>query len=332
MLRLAALVLGWAVAGGSAFGQRIEVQPSDAQRCLTVVAGAPAQPTYPREQLQAGRSSQVKVRLRFSSPDSAPQAEVLSTGGQEFDDVVLEHASRLRVPCMAANSPRVSLIQHYHFFPDDDRVWADLFDEDADSRSKRVSSCVVHESGSGHPPYPLRAQQEGIQGRVWLNLRFEARGKASRSAVYARPNARALSRAIETWALGFRLDCDLQEPVNVDVQFTFRFGGDDRYGFRPLTLGQWVGSSVDVRRNGLQMDLTRTGCPFSVQVTYLQPLLPNRVRQIGPPDPRREPFLAWLRNSVLSITEAQRDAVFGDDVRLDVPCTSYDIPPPAPQR
>jgi hypothetical protein len=323
-LRVAALVAAPLAAGASV----IELAPSDAVACLTTTSGKAEAPVYPPEHLKAGRTSTFRATFTFDSPTRAPKVDFPdSQGEQAFRESVRAYAALLRVPCMAAGSPPVTLSRDIVFQLDDDRVAMTPVRDEADAARKSMLSCIRHQSGERIPPFPPLALREGRQGRVHAEYRFVDANSPPIVTAVARPYAWAFKDALERWSQGLRMPCHAGEPLNMTAVYAWTIEGEARYGFREMDLRAWVGSARQLRERGLQMDLTKMGCPFAVSLTYLRPDRSNPVREIGTPDPRREPFLEWLRESELALRPELLDAAYADTVRIDVPCYRFNIPP-----
>jgi hypothetical protein len=73
-------------------------------------------PNYPHSALRAGVQGVALVRLSFSSPDAAPQAEVLYDGGHaKFADIALDHAATYRLPCLTSERAPFQMVQQFEF-------------------------------------------------------------------------------------------------------------------------------------------------------------------------------------------------------------------------
>jgi hypothetical protein len=97
------------------------------------------------------------------------------------------------------------------------------------------------------------------------------------------------------------------------------------YGFKPLTLPKFLGAVRDMRRQRLEFDFTRMGCPFDVRLTYLQPARKNVVAQFDNDNPARQPFIEWLKGVQLDLPAPSLEAVYADSLTLTVPCTKLNL-------
>jgi hypothetical protein len=306
----------------------IELAPSDGVECLTTTTGKPEAPVYPAEELKAGRGAVFRAAFTFTSPTRAPRVEFPDQRSEQaFSESVSRYAALLRMPCLTASAPPVTLTREFIFQIDDDRVVMTPPRDVADAERRRLTDCIRHTSGERMPPYPEKALREGRHARVFAAMRFVDAQSPPSMTILARRSAEAFKAELEAWSRDLRMPCHSGEPVNTFVTFSWAIEGNTRPGFREMDLRAWVGITRHIRQRGFKMDLTAMGCPFAVSITYLRPERANWVRQIGTPDPRREPFIAWLRESELDLGPSVLDAVFADNVRIDVPCLRFNVPP-----
>lgn len=326
MRGLVACLLAWACCMPAAAQERA-AEPSEAQRCLTHRDGPAAQPTYPAAAYNANRGGRVQMELQFRGAQREPDTRVLlHQGDDDLLAAVEAHVRGLRLPCLAAGAQPAVLRQEYVFQRDTRRVhWSNAEDTQADERD-RDWSCLVHASGFRAPEYPARARRQDVQGRVLARLRFDSAEAAPQIEVFSRPDATDLARAVQTWAEGYRVPCLRQGPISSVFTFIFRLG-DDRYGFREVTLVQFMASVRGVREQTLQFDTTEMACPFELQVQYRRPGLPNAVGEPGERVPARRPLLEWLAAADLDLRHEMLDAVYGDSFKLAVPCMKINLKP-----
>ena len=324
---LPALVLAASLlVGGTADAQQVALMPSPVSQCLTASDPALELPEYPFVQYKSGERGRVKVALEFGAAELQPVITVLEhDGGDIFVDNVIVHARSLRVPCLPPGSS-VRLEREYVFQPDQRRAYAGPSRDVADARREELLRCMRHVSGNLKMAYPPWAQRENVQGRVLVDLHFRDAEGAPEARVFARPGARRLAEEIERWVAGLRLPCHAGEPIHGSVAYVFRFEGE-AYGFKPMTLLQFMGSVKDVRQQRVQFDTTHMGCPFQIQLTYRQPFQRNWVGTVGGHDPARHALLEWLRNAELDVPRNTLDSVFGDTADITVPCLKIDHTP-----
>ncbi|MDP1900272.1 MAG: hypothetical protein Q8K96_07445 [Rubrivivax sp.] len=326
-LRLAGLGACIGALGSPALAQDVTLEPTPALRCLTPLAEQRGAPEYPLRVFKLGLGGRVKVELEFTTPDKRPAVKVLESEGDEsFIDAVKAHVREYRVPCLEGADIPSRLVIDFVFKPDDRRViWSKPVDPMAAERA-RTLDCLSHVSGNKTPPYPVWAQRQNVQGRVLARLRFDAPDRPPVAEVFARPAAEGLAEHIKTWAEGYRLPCHQGGPLRANVVFVFVFEGET-YGFRDLTLRQFLGAVRGIREQTLTFDFNTMACPFDVKWVYQQPFMPNAVGEVGSSDAARRPFLDWLSRVELDLPKRSLDSVFGDHVTLTVPCVKIAIKP-----
>jgi hypothetical protein len=308
--------------------QQVTQEPSPALACLTPAAEARGLPQYPKAMLGSRRHGLVKVQLNFTSADRQPDGEVLEhEGGQAFLDAVEEHVHTWRVPCLDQVGGRARLAFEFVFRPDD-RVVVPRAPVDSWHAAERdMLACVVNASGSKAPDYPIDAQRIGIEGRVVARLRFESATEPPSAELYSGRGAERLQSAVEDWVRHYRMPCHSGAPVTSLWTFMFHLDGNKPYGFKPMSLLSWMRQTKDLGKQTLQVDTTKMGCPFELQVRYLQPALASSVAEIDSYHPARGPLLDWLAQSELKLARRQLDSVFGDTAILSVPCMKLDLKP-----
>lgn len=324
--RVLLLAAGGLVCGAAA-AQQVELEPSPAAQCLTANDPALALPEYPFVQYKSGERGRVKLALEFSAADAAPQITVLEQdGGEAFVDSVRKHARSLRVPCLPAGGT-VRLERDYVFEPDRQQAYAGPGRDVADAQRLELLGCMRHVSGSLQLQYPQWALRDEVRGRVLVQLRFDdAAGPPTVMQVAARPGARRLATEVEQWVAGVRLPCHAGGPIHASLLYEFRFEGE-AYGFKPMTLLQFMGNVKGARQQRVQFDTTHMGCPFDIRLMYRRPFMRNWVGSVGGYDPARHALLEWLRNAELDVPRNTLDAVFGDTADITVPCLKIDHTP-----
>jgi hypothetical protein len=174
--------------------------------------------------------------------------------------------------------------------------------------------------------YPLDAQQRALQGRLWATVRYAAPDQAPEVQLHHRDQAEPFAAGVKAWLLKRRMPCMQGEPVTANMKFIFRLEGDS-FGFKPLTLLQYMGRTAGLKQQQVQFDTTTMGCPFDLRLDYLQPNGSNRVGELGESNPARRPLLEWLANSSLALAPAQLDAVYADTADIHVACIKIDLKP-----
>ena len=311
-----------------AHAQTAELQPSDALKCLQHIKGPGQQPAYPELEFNANKGARVQVELAFTRPDRAPEVTILlQEASPPFVEAVLEHVRGLRVPCLVEKGGAARIRQDFDFATDRRQVhWSSPEDSDAAQRGS-LWRCVLHPSGNRGPEYPLWAQSQEVQGRVLARARFTDGTSAPTVEVFARPYADGLADTIRNWTKDLRLPCHSGGPLTFTIVYQFLLE-DSRYGFKEITFNEFLGNVKGIRQQVLQLDTTAMGCPFDVRLNYRQPLLPNKVGEVGPKNPARRPLLEWLAKSELDVRRDAANAIFAADAKITVPCVKIDLKPP----
>jgi hypothetical protein len=314
-------------ATSSARAQEVDLLPSAASRCLQPPAEERGLPEYPFAAWKNGEKGRVKVELEFTIPDGRPRVRVLeSDGPSSMVDAVETHLRSYRVPCLTPADAPARLQIEFVFRPDDRQVlWSRPVDADATQRRKSLQ-CVRHTSGEKAPAYPMDALRRELQGRVLVKLRFVAPDKPPIAEVYARPSAKPLADAVDSWVQGYRMPCLDGASADGIWSFVYRIEGE-AFGFKPLDLLQFMGvvSGIDKQRIGF--DTSAMGCPFELRLQYRQPFTVNLVGEVGASDPARRPLIEWLQAAQLNLSRRSLDAVFADFTTITVPCVKINLKP-----
>ena len=307
----------------------VRLEPTPASGCLTATDAKQSAPEYPFVEYKDGKPGRVLVELRFAGPALRPEVIVVdSSGGDAFVDAVKNHARSLRVPCMAQNTEPVALRREYVFQPLGDKVDAGPVQDAGAARQQALLACIQNRS-SGVPAYPWRALRQELQGRVIALLTFTSPDQPPDVQLLHRPSAADLTETVKPWVAGYRLPCFVpgqDQPLRTTTHFVFRIEGG-AYGFKPLTLQQFVGITTNLGLRPLIIDTTAMGCPFELRLEYRQPGLRNAVYNIGPYVAAREPLLEWLRGAALDLKPNALDSIYGDTADIAVPCARLNIQP-----
>lgn len=310
-----------------ALAQIVTLEPGAAQRCLTPPPELRGTPEYPLGPWKRNEPGSVEVELSFAGPDKRPSVSVLaSKGSDEFIDAVKEHVEKYRVPCLGpTEGPSLARFE-FVFKPEDRKVFSTAPIDPSRQAKAAQLRCVRHVSGEPRPNYPRRARQEEIQGRVLTQLTFTTADQPPTAKVMARKAARVLSAAVEDWVQGLRMPCHSGGPVEATWVHEFRLD-DSIYGFKPLTLIQFLPVVRGIHQQKLQFDFNTMNCPFDVSLRYRKPFLPNVVGEFANTHPGRQPFLQWLAQVELDLPSNAADSVFGDQLTLTIPCTKINLNP-----
>jgi hypothetical protein len=295
-------------------------------------------PEYPFVPFKRGQQGRVKVALTFTTPQTRPAVDVLlQEGGDEFVEAVKQHVRDYRVPCHDGGETPAKLVFDFVFRADDRQVhWSPPVDA-RDGQRKAQLACIAHESGKKTPEYPPAVLRAGYQGRVLMRLRFDAPDQPPVIETFARRSVggsfaernleRALVSHVEQWAAGYRMPCHLGSPIV--TTFTFVYVIEDQgYGFKPdLSLMAVLSMVRDIRKQRLNFDFNRMGCPFDVALQYRRPGMLNLVGEVGSQDSARRPFLEWLASADFDLPERALSSIYADTARFTVPCLKIDLQP-----
>jgi hypothetical protein len=334
-LALALTALGPLVA----LAQTSEPAPSAELACLTPALEQRQPVEYPEDRLKRKEGAFFHLDLTFTHPDRAPRAKVVedprrvSAGRTENDflDAAERYASQLRVPCLPPGSEGFRLRQTFHFVPNDGRRvtvsaprepegWSDAF--------RRVMDCLKPQRGSElWPPYPRRALDQGWQGNVIAQVRFDGPDAEPQVEIVAEPPRMSVFGASVRQAFSnLRAPCAEGAPVSGRVLFAFRIQDDRRVLLPDLDMRRLAGV-LRTYPAPVFFDTNALGCPFDLRVTYRAPHMSNVIAEVGDAVPLRQPFLEWLSKVEINLPESARNIVLGDTFTLHVPCLVMDVRP-----
>lgn len=313
------------------WAQDVQLAESAAVRCLTPVAADRGAPDYPDNAWRHGVAGRMLVELTFHHPQASPFVQVLERqASDELVDAVREHVRGFRVPCLAVADGPVRLRQEYVFSPSYRGVQATAPTDAADLERRRMLKCLRTLPGAQPPDYPAAALRKELQGRVVVQMRFDAADQPPQVKVHARPSAEVFRTAAEAWARQQRVPCHTGGPLESEATLIYRLDPSPNFGFRDVSLRQFVGAVRGIRSQQLHFDFGDMACPFRLRLNYRQPALRNTVTDIDPPHPARTAFMEWLRNAELVLNDKLQDAVFADSLVLDVPCGQINLQPAVP--
>jgi hypothetical protein len=294
---------------------------------LTLTPGASDAIEYPPELLMRKDGGTVSVELTFSSPTEEPRVKVMSKlAFDDLIDVVKKRVSRFRVPCMGAHDAPVTLSQDYVFDPDSHGKTMVSAPEDlANAEKKKQLACLTHTVPGSAPIYPRGQTGDSVnQGRFLVDMRFFAPDKAPEIKWLAASRNIRFKRAIEKYAEGLRLPCLQNGPIDATQLYDFRMDGGERTLLKDMTLRTLVSTSRSIPRPAF-FDFKSMACPFELKIGYRQPFMTNAVEEAEPTNPARKPFIDWLKQVRLNLSEDDSLGVLGDSFFLSVPCGKLDI-------
>jgi hypothetical protein len=321
-LFLASLLIAVASA---AQAQTSSLAPSPMLACLAPMPGAPTTPVYPEEAFKRKDGARIAVELKFEGPDRAPKVDIARNDYvREFDEAVNEYAKNLRLPCMPAGAPAVTLKQNYVFEPNDGRkVMPPQSEDPADVQRRIKMACLTHVRPGWKPPYPSGSLRKGVDGKVLTRLTFTGPNTAPLVQHVAVIGGRDFRHTVELHSEGMRLPCIDQSPVSIDMVYQFVINGNGKTVLLDMSLRDLVASSEEVAP--IKANLNAMACPFDVRLQYMQPYAPNRVHEVETTHPARRPVLDWLTGIRLRMSKTAGDAVFADTFTVTVPCGTIDL-------
>jgi hypothetical protein len=337
-LTLAAMAMAAMLATGPlpVLAQTAEALPSPELACLTPALEQREAAVYPPERLERKEGAFFHLDLTFTHPERAPSMKVVEdtkrtsdvrTAG-DFVEVAERYARQLRVPCLQPGA-RFVLRQTFHFVPNDGRrVTVSQPSEDFSPAFTRLLDCLQPQRGTNRwPRYPARALQDGLQGNVVVQVRFEGPDAPPQVEVLnAPPRGSLLANTVRDAFANLRATCAGPEPVSGRMLFTFKIEDDRRVVLRDLNLRQLAGGMRNYPAPAY-FDTRAMGCPFDLRVQYMAPHMSNVVAEVGDAVPERRPLLQWLAKVELNLPEPQHNLVLGDRFTLHVPCLTLDVPP-----
>lgn len=326
-LRRLAAVLLWAPMLATA--QTPIIEPSIALDCMKPAREQRGEPEYPFDLWKRELGGRVEVELSFDTPDQAPSVKVLAHDGDDsFVDAVRKHVSSFRLPCIDKGYARARLVFEYTFRPDTRKIAvATPKDPDREAVHEQMA-CLTHTSGRKGPLYPNAAMRRNIQGRVWIDMQFDAADKPPSVKAFSAKGHTVLREAVEEWMTGYRMPCFKGTgPVKASAVHMFFIEGEGGYGFKPLSFMQFLGVVKGIRAQRLDFDFNQMGCPFDVRLTYLRPQRANVVHQLVSYEPSRQAFIDWLSTVELALPGPMLEAVYADTLTMTIPCTKLNLNP-----
>jgi hypothetical protein len=313
------------LAAAPSHAQTTFLAPSPMLACLAPMPGAPTTPTYPEELFNLKNGAVVHVALEFSAPDASPKVTIVPhVFDAEFTRAVRDYASKLRLPCMPADAKPVVLKQLYHFTPTDGRkVMPPQTEDPADVKRGEALKCLTTVRPGSRPAYPSRALREEREGKVMVRLHFASADAAPTMKVLADVGGKGFREAVESHAKEMRLPCMTEGPVAIDALFDFHLAHGSKTLLKDMSLKTLVGGIKPPAP--ISADLNAMGCPFDVRIKYMQPYLPNRVREVETTNPARRPLLEWMRGLQLNFSHEMTNAVFADEFTVMVPCGKIEL-------
>lgn len=327
ILCVAALVIG-ALAGAAR--AQTEVRERSAAQLLACLVKPDKAPDFPVKNRVDRGFGGMRVLLKFSKPDAAPEVEVLfNSARQDMQDEAYRYLARLRLPCLSPKDGVVTAVQEFSFV-NTDREATPL---DGGDRAGEPPFCLVM------PRRDMR-QFDGLGHQniehVIATATFTGDGRQPPEVkILHTTGSRRFEAAVRERLAEYRMPCrqGTEAPQSLQQQFSMFPGEKPRYAFHREALGlvEFLRMTREPGQLRAAYDLNTMGCPFKVDFTVYGGALPNEAKARGPLDPNKLPFLSWLAGLQLAFKdEAQANALFGSQLQIDVPCGTLDLPGEAP--
>lgn len=330
------MALAAGLIAGCASAQMVEVDRVDPQALACLQKGGPAI-SYPAQDEKLRQPGHVRLSLKFTAPDRAPEVTVLFRAASEaMLDEVRWFVNGYRLPCLPAGAATVLAVQEFEFTPrvTDPITWtapravAERDGTDASALQRpRALSCMRTPK---EPPEFAGSPLQREVSNAFVELSFTAPDAPPEVKIAYASAGNAQVGVVTDYVRQYRLPC-LQagaKPYVVQQHFQFRPYGVGASVFKdavPLT--SFLSNVKGVRALRADFDLTTMACPFQVAWTLGKPALDNRVGEVGKPDLNRAEFLAWLAGLEMDMKERQFEQLVGQAVIVNVPCGKLKLEP-----
>ncbi len=325
------LGLGLLLASTSALASATGLKPLEAPsrvalKCLTQEA---ASATLDLSTVGESQSAFVRVLLRFTSSDQPPVAEVIFKSGSDgLAERVLAHVAGYRLPCWTPETPVVMAVQEFSLSGGKSEFWWAAGAPEGKKTPAAASSdpaCVLPRG-----PFALSSAEERKLPDWLVNVKAEIRfpdgvGTPPQVTVKSLTAPKAIVQAVKTYAEGYRTHCPFDAASQ---EFVFRPAGQVKANFsQALSLTAMLRASTPASRGSPFFDFNSMACPFSVKMEIQQPLGANIVEEIGPANPNRAAFLAWIEQLKLAMKPSELEYFLGQQALVDIPCGQMDLRP-----
>ncbi len=132
-----------------------------------------------------------------------------------------------------------------------------------------------------------------------------------------------LKTVVEEYLGEYRWTCPWNsgEPnFRLQQQFSFTDPEKRSYVLRDTNLVKFLGQVKDIEKQEVDFKLDTMACPFDVVLTVQQPVLKNKVGEVGTANLNRAELLGWLETLSLDVSSAVFEQVLGQTVKIHVPC------------
>lgn len=292
---------------------------------------------YPQRDEDMRLTGHVRLSLKFTAPDRAPEVQVLFRAASDaMLDEVEWHVRGYRLPCMAAGAAPVLTVQEFEFRPrvTDPVTW---------TAPRAVAAPAADPQAMGHkaamacmrtpkdPPEFGGSYLQRDVSNAFVQIRFTAADAEPEIKMAYSTVSNAQAKALNEYVRQYRLPClpAGAKPVTVQQHFQFRPAGVGAKVFKdavPLTA--FLSNMKGIRAMSTDFDFDTMSCPFQVAWTLGKPALANRVGQIGKPDLNRTEFLAWLAGLEMEIKNPREfEQLVGQTLIVNVSCGKLNLQP-----
>lgn len=324
---MAAAAMG--MSAGAAWAQT-EVRERSAAQSLACLVKPDKAPEFPVKDKADRGTGGMRVLLKFSKPDAAPDVEVLfNSARQDMQDQAYRYLARLRLPCLRPADGVVTAVQEFSFV-----------NTDRDATPLEIG----HQAGD--PPFCLvmpRHDMRRFDGLGHLDIEhvvatavFAGDGRQPPEVkILHSTGSRRFEAAVRERLSEYRMPCrqGSEEPQSMRQQFSMFPADKPRYAFRREALGlaEFLRMTREPGQLRAAYDFNSMGCPFKVDYRVHGGAVPNEAQARGAADPNKLPFLGWLAGLQLAFKdELQARAFFGSQLQIDVPCGTLDLRGEAP--
>lgn len=269
----------------------------------------------------------MRVQLTFTAPDQPPKIEVLANIASEaMQDEAYAYLASYRLPCMERGQAAVVAVQEFRF----DREPSPL--HPLEQRLEMSRSCLVM------PRQGLEgavSQLENQVSKVLVEVRFDGDGTAEPKVdiIYS-SGSHLLDKAVLGYVTSYRMPCRQagDRPYAFEQGFIQTLNNAKPSGFkqRDVSLPNFLATLRDLDKQQVNFDFKTMSCPFTLEWTSMAPARPNRLRELGPRNPNRAAFIAWLQAQKLQFSNRVIEQLLGESLRIEVPCAYLKLPATPP--
>lgn len=325
MQRMLTILAGMACA----LSAQAQIKPIDTASGATLAClektAAPI--TYPERDLAARLGGSVRLSLRFTAPDRAPEIDVLYQNGSEaLLDEVRWHVRGYRVPCMKPGAAPVTAIQEFSFTPrqTDPITWSPPRAQPAQGEAKREEEAFAClRAAKPQPEYSGSLMSREATNAV-VQMQFTSADDPPEVKLLYSSLSPTQQESVLDYVRGYRLPClpPGGKPVTGRQHFHFSPPNAEPRAFKDaVPLMSFLSNIKGIRSQRADFDFRTMSCPFQVAWEVGRPALEsNDVGQVGKPDPNRTEFLAWLASLEMDLKPRNLQALLGHSLIIDVPC------------